>query len=103
MRLIDADALLNKIRCFRFTVSGHRSGKKVIFDCLTKTLQAVCDAIESAPTVKEPVEKGQWINPDRFGWGGYNIFKCSKCQYILWGKKTNFCPNCGKPMDKELE
>lgn len=76
MRLIDADALLEKMKkTDRYF--------NIVFD------------IEEAPTIDIP--QGEWI--DKGSWMG---FECSRCkchsQYV-----TPFCPQCGARMDGEKQ
>lgn len=83
MRLIDADALMDKTDD-RYSLGeiGRRERDDII------------NALEFAPTIKpEPRKKGKWIYYDPNG------FKCSRCGgYLEIGcgdVKMNFCPNCG--------
>ena len=83
MRLIDADALLNR---------------EVYYDraeCLVLRYE-----IEKAPTIDAvPVVHGRWY------WAEDRHCKCSVCgQYATVKRlvvKTNYCPNCGAKMDLE--
>ena len=96
MRLIDADALLERMK---------RTNRyfNVKFD------------IEEAPTIEaEPVRHGQWVKAklkkDYWGfdsdgdfgcWSDYPVL-CSSCKYDATENstgETNFCPNCGAKMD----
>lgn len=100
MRLIDADALMEK-------VCGNCQG----YDCVPDATDTVygcmfADAIDDAPTVEaEQVRHGRWIEH-----GGGVVATCSNCNasYIkdvlqslspYAEHLTPFCPNCGKPMD----
>ena len=80
MRLIDADALLNRM------TKAMESGSN-----LNGTFHLY---IEHAPTIQRPT--GEWIQKDmcadRF---------CSECNYAVWDSEAeeyNFCPNCGAKM-----
>lgn len=88
MRLIDADALLQK------GVWTVTSGD-----------------IKNAPTI-DPVKHGKWelvgstTMCDPFGelaWG--KMYKCSECGFarnvIKYSEHYKFCPNCGARMDGE--
>ena len=87
MRLIDADALLNR---------------EVYYDraeCLVLRYE-----IEKAPTIEaEPVRHGRWIERKSLHAEGGISAKCSACkkdvQYL--GNPLNYCPNCGARMDGE--
>lgn len=85
MRLIDADALLERMK---------RTNRyfNVKFD------------IEEAPTIEaEPVRHGYWKNAN--GRPKTYIRKCSVCGKEAYfcgrGCSYKFCPNCGAKMDKE--
>ena len=92
MRLIDADALMDKTDD-RYSLGeiGRRERDDII------------DALEFAPTIKpEPRKRGKWQ------WCG-NHHLCSECdEWALtrWDEDecdevdilTNFCPNCGADM-----
>ena len=76
MRLIDADALLERMK---------RTNRyfNVKFD------------IEEAPTIEaEPVRHGQWIEHDD------GIFTCSECGNAE-SIESYFCRYCGAKMDRE--
>lgn len=109
MRLIDADALKEAIE------------KNA---CRHSHYYDVFDVIDDAPTI-EPFEKigaicnencggyrpkGKWIEHEDERWGGI-WYTCSNCNqnatyeqdtYNIWRQKlSNFCPNCGTPMEVE--
>lgn len=77
MRLIDADALLERMKHRKYYI-----GRPSDPDCL----------VEDAPTIDAvPVAHGLWINEN-----------CSICgQYIYQGDVRYYCPNCGAKMDEE--
>ena len=86
MRLIDADALIDK--AYRERVYSRK-----IFARL----------IESAPTVDtELVKHGRWeMKPDPFGVFD-EIPVCSECGCTtVMRKKYKFCSNCGAKMDED--
>lgn len=95
MRLIDADALWDK-------VLEHTKDGDVIH-------RIPPDFIDNAPTVDaEPVRHGRWDNipntymtvASKFGsYSGYAT-SCSACREVNPNAyKTNYCPNCGAKMD----
>lgn len=91
MKLIDADALLNR---------------EVYYDraeCLVLRYE-----IEKAPTIEaEPVRHGRWIEAVRWiRTDGHKKslrwMRCSACGFRAKPKfAKNYCPNCGTKMDKE--
>ena len=83
MRLIDADALEDRIR--QEPTDGMYTAE-------------ILEAIDEVPTVDAaPVVHGRW--------GGRYNAHCSVCQHfdtMAYIKKyPNYCPNCGAKMDKE--
>lgn len=87
MRLIDADALLERMkRTIRYF--------NIKFD------------IEEAPTIEaEPVRHGRWDDTGRYTFtDGSLAIRCTECGAALhldeWEKyHWNYCPNCGAKMD----
>lgn len=53
---------------------------------------------EPSADVRENVH-GEWIHKD----GIYGVTFCSKCDFELHINNSNFCPNCGADMKKEVE
>ena len=85
MRLIDADALKNKLceDCFG--------------DCTRDCYEA--HLIKTAPTIQaEPVRRGRWT---RFYYREADFsINCSLCDNpVIW--RSPYCPNCGAKMDGE--
>lgn len=92
MKLIDKDALLNRMQ------------NDPLFDLVER--YGVSGVINAEPTVDaEPVRHGKWLCSDDM----YETAVCSVCNYDTeepyeCGKKSwNFCPNCGARMDAERE
>ena len=88
MRLIDADALMDK---------SYETGRWMPVRVVN------VEDIDAAPTIDaEPVRHGRWIHYDG------NQFRCSNCrqlEYIprpCWRLK-DYCPNCGAKMDLEVQ
>lgn len=89
MRLIDADALINKIGL------GRNCDVCEMDDYMCQfyrgiSAKDICKAIETAPTI-DPVKHGKWI-ADKY------TKKCSECESTYWmreGNAWNYCPNCG--------
>lgn len=80
MRLIDADALLQR------AVSHGWSTPKWVSNIV----------IEDAPTIEaEPTKHGRWIKDE------YGIPHCSECKAINNTVYRNYCPNCGADMRGE--
>ena len=86
MRLIDADALMEKYH------------KTTVWDSWVE--------INNAPTVDaEPVKHGKWVDKCVRDW------RCSECNCEIqkirhvdgycYNDLPNYCPNCGAKMDEE--
>ena len=83
MRLIDADALLQR------AVAHGWSTPKWVSNIV----------IEDAPTIEaEPIKHGRWetTRPDAPMFGFYY---CSECGRRRTSPQDNYCPNCGAKMD----
>lgn len=101
MRLIDAYALLERFneKCDMATaIIDEETSKRFHKFCV------IADALEDCPTVDaEPVRHGHWIEQtpeDRYSWAPW---RCSECKLPSGKHQTNYCPNCGAKMDKNLE
>lgn len=83
MRLIDADALLNKMQ------------EDPLFDLVER--YGVSGVINAEPTVDAvPVRHGKWkVTPV--------YIKCSECGESFPLIPQNYCPNCGAKMDERKE
>lgn len=100
MRLIDADAFLKSEieRCGCVPVIGSCTADNEIFKFV----------LEQQPTV-EPV-CGEWIVHEwkeaKKGLVEPSLllakYECSRCHY-LFENNSNFCPNCGADMRKDVE
>lgn len=92
MRLIDADALMNKMQ------------KDPLFDLVER--YGVSGVINAEPTVDAvPVRHGKWINREyglkRDGrhYPFWERYECSVCG--AKADESDYCPNCGARMDEE--
>lgn len=109
MRLIDADALIDKAieryceNCDKR--KGIKNGKwKIVYQIGDAPCRA-CDVddmkceIEDAPTIEPERKKGNWIGSDD---EPCETFECDRCGFVLadWiqGAFYNYCPNCGADM-----
>jgi hypothetical protein len=92
-RLIDANALEEKILSLTLTVTGLRYGKGVLLELLNKYRNGILQAIKEQPTVDAvPVVHGHWIHH----WGHDECSECGQKWSYLGG--GNYCPNCGADM-----
>ena len=103
MRLIDADALLEKF-------NRNSDIPTALFDSDTcKAFLIFCkvaDAIDSLPIIDaEPVRHGRYIGTEYDGYADGNpVFYewiCSECECVFEDEKPTYkyCPNCGARMD----
>ena len=107
MRLIDADALLEKVQ-YRLHFDD------VISKTIDKCVEITRRLINDAPTIEaEPVRHGRWERycDDKFmGYGADGkikyrkvyTYECDNCRHGT-AVKTNYCPNCGAKMDGDTE
>ena len=95
MRLIDADALIDKYGDW-YTEEGTEEG-------YIGTIKGIVD---SMPTIEPERKKGKWL---RYGEDGYPnnedtvFWQCDQCleQYTGRTKRIpNYCPNCGVRMEE---
>lgn len=85
MRLIDADAYLQKLRADPLYYFVERYG--------------VEGTIEAMPTIDaEPRRHGKWIYVPACEGADFGFYKCSLCGEPSWFKE-NYCANCGAKME----
>lgn len=92
MRLIDADALIEKIR--KLPNAGIR---------WFVSAEAVFDTILKAPTIELHHPKGHWIFVHPLQKNDNGAYICSECKVGNWEidpKSYFFCPNCGVKMEE---
>lgn len=93
MRLIDADALVEKV----YWHGEHPTVDRLFADGVDAV--DVSD-IEEAPTIEaEPVRHGYWMCGDYYDIGDV----CSECDWDsgMVNPTLRYCPNCGAKMDLE--
>ena len=110
MRLIDADALKNRLEDLRsYTMLGEEC---LYYDGETNALSVAIQSIDNALTVDTvPMKHGQWeqVFEERTIHGSHCSapnFRCSVCkkwwfhngECVKWMK---YCPECGAKMDGE--
>ena len=93
-RYIDADAFLENQR--------KRCGGKPIVGTRTVDCKYLQDELAKEPTIEaHPVVRGEWIKY-KLGWDDFVLrLKCSACDYRVYERAFNFCPNCGADMRVE--
>lgn len=110
MRLIDADALRDKLQAEIDKVNPPFDGVLGSIRCGVRLAR---NMVEDEPTVDvEPVRHGQWIWDDDGMDGGIGAWICSACHcrpgttwqsnhniVPFWWGGSNYCPNCGARMD----
>ncbi len=93
MRLIDADALIEKMEADTEYID-EPIGKMFAY--------AAINDVKHAPTIEPQRMRGKWIPQ---GWNDTYI-KCSCCEEVYvelcvpMGFTYNFCPNCGAEMEQ---
>lgn len=99
MRLIDADALTDKVDKYIYRIT--RASKRKLKVGESAILADIKAHIELSPTIDaEPVRHGKW----RFeSIRGHAVMTCSECCKVQDGQTLCFtyCPSCGARMDKE--
>ena len=105
MRLIDADALLERVGSEKIQAQAHGREFSTCFNSPGGTLSTewwyVEDLIENAPTIEPERKTGHWIL------GGYDdmYYVCDQCGYRrsdYYAKpKAKYCENCGADMRGE--
>lgn len=83
MRLIDADALADKM--MKADMPPHDIGGRYQTGFMDARSMVI-----TAPSI-DPVKHGKWI-ADKY------TRKCSECESTYWmreGNEWNYCPNCG--------
>lgn len=110
MRLIDADAVLERIERDCDARCPYKDYKEPVRSKMCKSCE-LGDArvyVEDAPTVDaEPIQYGQWIRVKIPQTPPYelNIHKCSECNTYFYESinRHRYCPNCGAKMDEVKE
>lgn len=103
MRLIDADALIEKFneKCDMATaLVDEKTAERFHTFCV------LADAVDEQPTIDaEPVSHGHWIHTGKTNVYGGHQHACSVCGYSLMVSpmcdNENYCCNCGAKMDEE--
>lgn len=96
MRLIDADALKEKICNNVYPLTDFFNSR----DYGMFWTGGIEKAIDEAPTIDaEPIRYGEWIGKPMIG--GYSRMRCSVCDNVFLDNKEkwNYCPCCGARME----
>lgn len=102
MRLIDADALIKRMKAHTVEERGLDDWYKA---GLTDSIRTAVDLTENAPTI-DPIKHGQYIEARS---GGMLVYPdgqrmCSVCNQRMpcnWVKYPPYCYGCGARMDGE--
>ena len=86
MRLIDADALIEKLEAWKKEAERRAANINYTF------ASAIIAQVNAEPTIEER-KAGEWIELDFEAWE----YKCDQCGRLS-DFKDNFCPNCGADM-----
>lgn len=101
MRLIDADALMQKMKFYK-DVSRNKYFYSAICQMMNLVNDMDCVIVEATL----PVRHGRWIDVTKWvnatGSNGKDYRKCSECLHTqeITGL-LNYCPVCGARMDVE--
>ena len=88
MRLIDADALLERL-------NEVYKGTSLYSDWIW-FLGIASKEVHDTPTI-DPVKHGRWVYA---GSSIEKVYECSECGQVEFGEEhDNYCPNCGARMD----
>lgn len=107
-RLIDADALVNKLiaiaRKFKMAKKSSSGIRYQQFRAVQYIIQNIIKRINNGtiPIIEaEPVRHGKWTDPEDDDGG--TEWHCSECGFtmktLIGYPRYNFCPNCGARMD----
>ena len=98
MRLIDADALKEKICNNVYPITDFFNSR----DYGMFWTGGIEKAIDEAPTIDaEPVRHGKWIYKE-FEQSKVGYYECSECGYVAFNEKScHYCYNCGAKMEGE--
>ena len=102
MRLIDADALRDKLQAEIDKVNPPFDGVLGSIRCGVRLAR---NMVEDEPTVDaEPVRHGHWVKSEDADDGYCSVCECDMPMYREdWEWKyseTPYCPNCGAKMDE---
>lgn len=89
-RLIDADALMEKIYDSTYPLYSRQ------FEGYVIPMSRLEEIINNAPTVSARPH-GEWLYYD------YDNLRCSNCNYHFGQRHMVYCPNCGAQMDMRWE
>lgn len=94
MRLIDADALIKKMKHWK----EHEVSDGLIGEGIKAGYDAAMICVSEMPTVEK---HGHWIGKPI---AGYSLVRCSVCFAFANNiERWNYCPNCGAKMDEEVK
>lgn len=103
MRLIDADALRDKLH-EECAECGNCSYYNPDGNCHIYMMLDILE--EDALTIDaEPARHGRWEEKPYKNYPAYSVMRCSECGWFIHKSKLrnsdkfNFCPNCGAKMD----
>jgi len=110
-RLIDADALVNKLiaiaRKFKMEKKSSLGVRYHQFGAVQCTAQNIIEHINNGtfPIIEaEPVRYGRWVDPEDDNGG--TEWHCSECGFtvktLISRPRYRFCPNCGARMDEDV-
>lgn len=92
MRLIDADALIEKLEAWKKEAERRDANINYAF------ASAIIAQVNAEPTIEER-KTGKWIRKiSVVDCATFVGDECSQCGYFKSMGQANFCPNCGADM-----
>ena len=97
MRLIDADALTEYLKCLFPARGMWEIEGDTAKDAICETVVEAMEMVKNMETIKPKRKRGKWIFQGNRSKTLYGWYFCSECGAYIGGK-CNFCSECGADM-----